>query len=233
MAEFEWHDPKVLTYVTLLMGAATSIIMFWSRAKMSKWIKIGWQKSFGANHHSILTEIREIKANQATFQMEMHPNGGGSLKDQLNRIEDQGNNTYALTGAKLHVDQQAMFVTNKFGKVTSNNYQHQMLTGFSADQVEGDAWILVIAPKERARVSKGWQEAVDQQREYSEDVMYVTPKGRQYKVHVKAARQLDSEGKLRGWLGVVTPLDAFGRRICAFHHERCDEIIEHYREQTE
>ena len=225
MGELEWHDPKVITYITLVFGAITSAIVFWQRTKMTNILKAGWRKSFGATHYRLLTELREIKANQAVFQTEMHPNGGGSLKDQLNRIEDQGNNTYALTGAKLHVDQQAMFVTDETGRVTSNNYQHQMLTGFSADQVEGDAWILVIDPKDRDKISKGWKDAVSQQREYSEDVNYITPKGRKYRVHVKAARQLDSNGKLRGWLGVVTPLDAFGRTICAFHHERCEDII--------
>jgi PAS domain S-box-containing protein len=227
MEGFEWHDPQILTYIGLLFGAMTSMIIFYQKARIGMWIKICWRKTFGATHYTLLTEMREIKSNQNEFKKEMHPNGGSSFKDQLNRIEDQGNNTYALTGAKLHVDQQAMFVTDKQGKVTSNNYQHQMLTGFSADQVKDDSWILVIDPVDRQRVRESWQQAIDEQREFSEDIMYVTPRGRKYKVHVKAARQLDSAGKIRGWLGVVTPLDQFGRAVCAFHHERCDVILQH------
>jgi PAS domain S-box-containing protein len=225
MDDFQWHDPAILQHFALVLAALTALITFWKRAQVTKWITIAWRKSFGATHYLILTEMRELKANQALFQTEMHPNGGGSIKDQLNRIEEQGHDTYALTGAKLQVDSQAMFVTDEHGKVTSNNYEHQMLTGFSTDQVSQDQWILVIAPEDRDMVGRKWQEAVDQERPFSEDIWYVTPKGRRYKVHVKASRQLDKNGKLRGWLGVVTPLDEYGRKICAFHHERCEETL--------
>ena len=217
-----WNDPAT---AGLVLGAILTAVTIWKRAEMSKWIILCWQKTGGRAHYEIRKGMAEQGKLLVTMAKELKSNGRGTIHEQLSRIEEQGQDTYALTGAKLHVDQQAMFTTDKFGKVTSNNYQHQMLTGFSSDQVKNDQWILVIDPADRDMVHRKWNEAVVQERNFSEDIWYVTPKGRRYKVHVKASRQLDSDGNLRGWLGVVTPLDEAGRAICAFHHERCEETI--------
>jgi PAS domain S-box-containing protein len=215
-------DPATLG---LALGAVLTAITIWKRVEMSKWIVLCWQKTGGKAHHEIHIGMAKLSKMLVEVTKELKSNGRGTIHEQLSRIEEQGEDTYALTGAKLHVDQQAMFVTDKYGKVTSNNYQHQMLTGFSSEQVAHDQWILVIDPVDRDMVHRKWNEAVDQRRNFSEDIWYVTPKGRRYKVHVKASRQLDSNGDLRGWLGVVTPLDEVGRAICIFHHDRCEETL--------
>ena len=149
----------------------------------------------------------------------MRPNGRTSLRDAIDRIETRQSDFDAFLSAQLNIGDKAVFRTDASGNVISNNRQHQRLTGFSVGEVEGGGWINVIHPKWRTCIHDKWAAAVKEGREFSEDIMYVTPEGEEYMVHVNAYREIDSNGDIRGFLGVVTP-HKDGRVHCP-HMDRC------------
>jgi PAS domain S-box-containing protein len=142
------------------------------------------------------------------IEQELRPNGHTSMRDAIDRIEDRQDDFEAFLNAQLNIGDEAVFRTDPNGHVITNNRKHQNLTGFSMAQVEGDGWINVIHPDWRSKTHTKWHEAVSDGREFSEDIMYVSPQGDNYMVHVNAFRERDAKGKIRGYLGVVTPLVA-------------------------
>jgi PAS domain S-box-containing protein len=165
-----------------------------------------WGKTFGRKEVARKEFEKEMRDALALLLGEMRPNGGDSMRDAIDRIKDRQNDFEAFLNAQLNIGNEAVFRTDPQGHVISNNRRHQHLTGFSMAQVEGDGWVNVIHPDWRTKTHAKWHSAVAEGREFSEDIMYVNPDGESYMVHVNAFRERDGEGRIRGYLGVVTPL---------------------------
>lgn len=136
------------------------------------------------------------------------PNGGSSIKDSLDRIEDKQSFFSSFLQAQMNVNQKAIFQTDAEGKCIWVNRPHARMTGFQASEVMGDGWINVIAPECREIVMEKWQEAVDSEREFDENIWYIrTDKKTRYCVNVHAYKIEGVNGELRGYIGEVTYLD--------------------------
>ena len=163
-----------------------------------------WNLSFGHTNKLLREHINQEEGQLNRIEAELHPNGGSSLRDVVNKIAERQYGFEGYLNAQLNSQDIAVFRTNKEGKVLSNNRAHQRLTGFSKLELQGDGWINVIHPEWRNATLKKWLEAVASQREFSEDIMYVHPTTGPYMVHVNVFREMDSAGNVRGYLGVVT-----------------------------
>ncbi len=158
------------------------------------------------------------------IELELKPNGGGSLRDSINRIEEKQNEFEAFLNAQLNINSEATFRTDAAGHVITNNRKHQHLTGFSGVEVAGDGWINVIHPEWREEVFRKWRQAVEAGIEFSEDIMYVNPEGVEYLVHVNAYRERDSQGRIHGYLGTVTPYQEDITPVCP-HMDKCKAVL--------
>jgi len=195
-----------LQILSIILGVIIAMITIWKKAQLGNLIVTGWQKTFGRHHHTIITQMQQQKAVQDEIWEQVKPNGYGSMQNQLHDIKEHLEDNTALTGAKMNADHQAMFITDADGKVIKNNRQHQILTGFSIEQLCGDGWVNVIHPDDRVMVHNKWEEAVSEEREFSEVIRYITPSNETYNVRVEVYKQLDSKNRIRGYLGVVHPL---------------------------
>jgi PAS domain S-box-containing protein len=176
-----------------------------------------WRKTLGKRGH----QLDRIEATQEGIVKELHPNGSSSLRDVADRIEDRQHGFDAFLNAQLNIHDVAVFRTDKAGKVLYNNRKHQRLTGFSAMEIEGDGWVNVLHPDDRDRMHESWKDSVEEGREFSEDIRYVHPStGEAYNVHVNAYREVDADGVIRGYLGVVVPEDDKLARWCP-HMDKC------------
>jgi len=201
MQNFEW----MMTTLTAIVSLLLTMVTLWQRTKIIAVCSTVWRKTFGRAHAQIFQHLNEQGELISMMADEIKPNGNGSIHQQLHRIAERQEDTIALQGAKMNADHQAMFVTDVNGKVIANNRSHQMLTGFNIEQLMGDGWVNVIHPDDRQLVHDKWKEAVEEEREFSETIRYVTPNGRSYNVRVEVYKQLDSNHKIRGYLGVVHP----------------------------
>ena len=170
---------------------------------IKQWSTKFWSVTFGREHHRIFNQLDTLSKQLGEVVHEIRPNGHGSIQEMLVEIIEQNEDNKALTGARLNADHQAIFLTDKQGKVTKNNRRHSIMTGFTFEELKGDGWINVIHPDDRDMVRRKWNQAVHENREFSESIRYVTHSGEIYNVHVDVYRQLDSHHKLRGYLGVV------------------------------
>ena len=186
-----------------------------------------WTKLFGVSVKKILAEHmqqEEVQLNR--IEAELHPNGGTSLRDVINRIGSRQRDFEAFTVASLNIHDEAVFRTDAAGDVIFTNRAHQRLTGFSQGEAYGSGWINYLDPSERARMQKIWADAIRDEREIAEDILFIHPDHTTYMVRAHVYKETDSEGKVRGYLGIIQPLDADG---C--HHK--DTCLEHFQELLE
>lgn len=187
-----------------------TFMALWKSTHMTSLIKKGWEKTLGRHQHVMMTKINILLA-------EMAPNGGGSIRDALNRIEDRQENLIALNGARLDADHQAIILTNAQGKVIKISRAFQELTGMSIEQMEGDGWINIIYPEDREEVLEQWRQVIEGKREMNAIQRYQNKYGEPYSVVIKVYRQFDSQKVLRGYLAVVTPADK--NKLCPFFED--------------
>jgi PAS domain S-box-containing protein len=186
-------DIIAIQYLVAILSAITGF--FLALKPVRRHLVWAWQKTFGR---------RGLQLDR--IEKELRPNGDSSMRDAIDRIEERQDDFEAFLNAQLNIGNEAVFRTDAAGHVITNNRKHQNLTGFSMAQVEGDGWINVIHPDWRTRTHEKWHEAVSDGREFSEDIMYISPTGDEYMVHVNAFRERDATGKIRGYLGIVTPI---------------------------
>ena len=198
---------EIVNPLHVVGGLAASLLTIWALI-VKVWPKVRelWDWMFNSAHKKIYAKLNEVTASLTAITEEITPrNGEGSVRSALNRIEDKVEGLGATQGASLNIHDVAVFKTNAKGAMLSSNREHQMMTGFSIEQLKGSGWINVIAPDQRTWVETRWKQCVAEQREFSEDITYVRPDGKtRYRVHVAVFKEIDSHGRVRGYLGVVT-----------------------------
>ena len=190
--------PLLILLITLLRPVRAWVIKLWGKT-------VGYRAA----------QLDRIEA-------ELHPNGGTSIKDSLNRIERTLAESDAFMRAQLNIHSVAVIRTNIKGKVTQINRQYIRLLGYSLPEVSGDGWINSVHPSMREKVTKDWADCIASKREYSDDILYITASGEELEAHCAVYRELDSSGTLYGFLGVITPIIA-DSNLCP-HIEVCKAV---------
>lgn len=133
--------------------------------------------------------------------LEFKPNGGGSMKDSLNRIETRqlikDQKDRALSNDALF----GIWESDPEGRCTYVNRTYQRITGYGFESLEGFGWVNIILDKDRDRVLQEWESALKQQREFYSEFRIETPDGKVTPVisvgHPLKAR----DGVLKGYVG--------------------------------
>jgi len=200
-----------MDFLTVQIAAAAAslivsiVILFKPLRKCFFWV---WYRTFGKTVYLLKQHIIEEDETLKRIEKELTTNGGNSIRDILEELRERHFSFEAYLNAQMNVQKIALFRTDASGRVVAHNRYHQRLVGFSFEEIKGDGWVNVLHPDDRTRVHDLWLEAVEENREFSEDIKYVKPSGEAYRVHVDAYREIDRTGKIRGYLGVVTLLNA-------------------------
>lgn len=138
---------------------------------------------------------------------EITTNGGSSLKDAVNRIEDglirQGGRINLLLTMD---DAAAVFETDGAGLCIWVSPAHQRLTGRPMDEVMGWGWIAAIHEDDADHVRQSWRSAVEDRRAFISRFRIVRPDGTVVSVH-SAANTLRAGARVVGWVGMMTVID--------------------------
>lgn len=190
-------------------------------------VKLAYEKVF-PTRTMLKQHVQDEDAMLHKIMAELKPNDSTSLRDAVDRIEHKIGGIEAFGSAQLNVHTIAIIRSDEKGRVIYVNRYYQRVLGVSAYEVMGDGWINVIHPKDRERISRLWAEAVNQEREFNEDILFITSGGRTLSGHANVYKEVDSRGKLRGYLGVITfPTECD-------HSETClEQMIELYGEGYE
>lgn len=144
---------------------------------------------------------------------ELGPNGGASIKDQVNRIDRLTARVDARQVALMASLPEPMFWTDANGEFEMANRAMEDLTGFSRAHLMGMEWVSAVHPLDQTRVSKEWigpdDGAVKQKRAWITNCRILTQSGKILQVHIEAHPVRESFGDhlLVGWHGVVAVED--------------------------
>lgn len=154
-----------------------------------RWIAKGWNKVIGRDLlNKILSELK--------------PNGGTSLRDAVDNIARRQNDVEAFLTAQLNIIDVPVFRADSDGNWIYANRAFKRLINAGGSEVVGDGWINFINPENRDEIMRKWKEAVNGHREFSERVPF-----NHGTMHINAYMELDSLGRLRGYIGVLLPIN--------------------------
>ncbi|MBI9048982.1 MAG: transporter substrate-binding domain-containing protein [Anaerolineaceae bacterium] len=99
-----------------------------------------------------------------------------------------------------------IFRTDKFGATTYVNPTWSQISGVSAKNAMGDAWLSVVHPEDRDQLSKGWQKSAELQKKSNADYRFVHQDGSLTWVIGQAVPELDDNDQIVGYVGTITDI---------------------------
>lgn len=221
----------VVSIVGFLIGLLKPI-----RTKLAGWYK----KHFCKTRDLLEQHALEEQATLERIEAELRPNGGTSLRDVINDIQERVHESDAFQRASLNIHDVAIIRFDEKGRVVHVNRQLVHLVSMSFDQLKGDGWINFISARERDLIMRKWREAVEGGREFSENATILCADGTEVVAHMNVFRETDYFGKIRGYLGVIMPFNSklcpygtvcFRKELCDYENQIQEREVPHSREQ--
>ena len=180
------------TYIAIVAtGLSASIIIYKKAIKPM----LAAMKSY----YSIVSKID-------TIFIELTPNGGSSIKDQVNHIDNSVQLAQQVQQAMAADSKAALFRTDPEGNVVWVNRTYTRIVARDISEVLGHGWHNVIAPEQRDEVVREWYKAVADDREFYWDVNLITPTGERTLVRVRSYKLVNGKGEIMGYWGNCNPI---------------------------
>jgi PAS domain S-box-containing protein len=137
---------------------------------------------------------------------QLSPNSGGSLRDAIDRIEQ--NQTVAMNRLRSFFSdsQTAYFEADEYGGYVWANKTFLDLTGRSLQDVMGAGWELVIEQGKRKEFVEEWQRAIESERDFESSVTVVRLGRTSLPCSVSAHALRDNKGVVRSYIGTIIPV---------------------------
>lgn len=143
--------------------------------------------------------------NVERIAYELKPNGGSSLKDQINRIEVLCM-TEPLARRFIMDDSLAFWESDAEGSCIHASEKLAKLVGRSQADILGNGWVATLKASDKRRIFTAWKEAVEQKRAFIETYTFVHDNGREITVRAES-KPVIVHGEVRGWLGVLREVE--------------------------
>lgn len=134
---------------------------------------------------------------------QMFTNGGKTLRDAVNRIENRITLVEKKQGVYMMDTREGIYETNAKGEFTSVNRTMCKFLGRIESDLLGNGWLNSIHEDDRIKVDESWDYAVANEIEFEMifDVVDVERNTHSVKCRAKPIRSVD--GKLIGYIGMV------------------------------
>lgn len=176
-----------ITDILTLVSVATPIIIGILTFSYKMWKKL----------HDIYIKINLISA-------QLTPNGGSTIKDQIDRIETRLLSLDFFQRMYLDTVDIPIFTTDGHGMCTWANRAYLSLLDKPISDVLGSGWEAAVHQDDRDRVSREWSEAISEQRPFDLEYRYKTHEDKIVLVRCKAAG-----GSKTGFFGIVNKIKVF------------------------
>lgn len=151
-------------------------------------------------------EGRELFKKINLMAEEFRPNGGSTLRDAINRIEEKVTIQDQKTLAIIKSLPIGTWLSDEKGKCIDLNKTLCKIMGRTESEIRGDNWSNWIHPDEKEEVFADWKRCVDNDLNFDLEYRYVLPNGKVQKVHGIAYRLPDKNNKLVGFLGTLAAI---------------------------
>lgn len=144
-----------------------------------------------------------------TIYYELQPNGGKSLKDQINKLSISMVRLHTRMTALYAYNEQPVFESDSSGKCLWINRAYCRMIGSTPEEVYGNGWRNYILPEDLKEVSEKWDEAIKDQRDFKMSYKMVSSQGRIINCTCEAFVIRDDDGKLQnlGYIGFISRQD--------------------------
>jgi PAS domain S-box-containing protein len=126
---------------------------------------------------------------------ELKPNHGSSLKDQVNKIQNDINENTSFTKQICHRQrwildnrEEPIFECNGYGEYSWVNEKYKELVNYDSKDLLGHGWKNIIHSEDRDRVCHEWDSAIADKRNSNCSYRIVTKDGQIYNVSSVAIR---------------------------------------------
>jgi hypothetical protein len=154
---------------------------------------------------AVIKTINTIEKMHEEFQ----PNGGGSLRDAINRIETRllvEQQTRRALSMVMDVNV-AIFERDAKGLYLWINQCYSNISGLSLAEAKNYGWINAIDPREREKVLNEWNSAIEQKRAFQMEYKIINIQtGIPTKVKCNSCPLHDEKEEIVGYVGTLTPI---------------------------
>ncbi len=134
---------------------------------------------------------------------EFRPNGGSTLRDAINRIEEKVTIQDQKTLAIIKSLPIGTWLSDQNGKCIDLNKTLCKIMGRTESEIKGDNWSNWIHPDEKDDVFEEWYRCVKNDLNFDMEYRYVLPNKSIQKVHGTAYQLKNDKGELVGFLGTL------------------------------
>jgi len=147
---------------------------------------------------TITSDIAVLKTEVSSISKELKPNGGKSMKDQMNDLQLSTKTILYRQRWILDNREEPIFETDEKGNFTWANSALIRLTDRLFQDLENNNWINALCEKTRTEVNDSWQIAIENKRNFEHEIIIIDSKDRAFSAKCIAVRQEDGKyvGKL-------------------------------------
>lgn len=154
-----------------------------------------------------IKEAKDLYAKIIVISEEFRPNGGSSLRDAINRIEEKITLQEQKTIALIKSFPIGTWISDKNGKCVDVNKSLCKIMGRTESEIRGDNWSNWIHPEEKDDVFEEWYRCVTNDLNFDMEYRYILPDKSIQKVHGTAYQLKNDKGDLVGFLGTLEAIE--------------------------
>jgi PAS domain S-box-containing protein len=167
----------------------------------SKYVRQRIDHMFG--NAALKKNLEDLSQSMGVIMRELLPNGGRSMRDVVNRIEESNIAQDLRMKALFSNHSDATVEFDWEGKLIWANRTYMRLVGRDLGDLAGYGWLNSIYYEDRERVKGEWDEAIDQGRDWETSFRRVRSDGDVIKVAIKATAMRNPAGKVVGFMATV------------------------------
>ena len=155
--------------------------------------------------YKMFKKLQKVLDTVERIEKEFSPNGGGSMKDTLNRIEARQMKSEQRQKVLLLDSDDLIYETDANGETTWVNRTYTRITSKGIDELKGSGWISCVHYDDQEKVMETWKTCFAQSRDFDMNFRMVTP-DKIINVNSKAHPLVNDRNQVIGYLGQTTIL---------------------------
>lgn len=172
------------------------LIIFGVVKSISKWLL----KPINAHFKSINSAVDTINK----IDKEFRTNGGGTMKDHLNRLTVQVSELQQGQRAQMAYETTPIFESDREGRCVYANRAYLRMLGVDYTEIEGQGWRNFISPDSREMVSAEWDAAVRDHRDFRMTYKFVHADGHEICASCEAFVIKNEKREVLKYVGAIT-----------------------------
>lgn len=157
--------------------------------------------------HRIEHDLTQIGNKLDFLVKELTPNGGGSMRDAITRIDNMMTVNEQRQRAALTITREALMEVDAQGNCIWANQTYLQLTGRPLDEILGRGWVNTISSVERETVMEEFDNALDEGREFEYEYTISIHGKDRARVAERTTRLRDRKGSIVGYIRSVYVLE--------------------------